>query len=115
MPVSRLNSVLLPELGLPTTAMLADGRRRTGIWSADNRVTDSLLTLLGRRYGEVLCLLATQGNRIAEHPEFQGIATYGSACKLYFGALDQTQNHQPLNVRVSRVNVINDVFPAALK
>ena len=76
MPVSRLNSVLLPALGLPTTAMRADGRRRTEIWSADIRVTDSLLTWLGWSNGEMLGLFPAQRDCVTKHADFQGVTAY---------------------------------------
>ena len=43
-PVSLLNSVLLPELGLPTTAMLAAGCRLTEMSDIGIRVSDGLVT-----------------------------------------------------------------------
>ena len=55
-----MNSVLFPELGLPTTAMLTDGCRRMEIWSAGIWVTEDLLTLACGAHGKLLCLRATQ-------------------------------------------------------
>ena len=74
MPVSRLKSVLLPELGLPTTAILADGRRRTETWSAGTRVTPCLATFPGGRDRETLSLLTAERDGVAEHAEFDGVA-----------------------------------------
>jgi hypothetical protein len=88
-----LKSVLLPEFGLPTTAMLADGFRRCDIWSAGTRVTDSLLTLSGWGNGEMPCLFAAQRNRVTEHPEFKRITTNGRTRQLYLNAFYQSEDH----------------------
>ena len=43
-PVSRLNNVLLPELGLPTTATLDLAWSLTAISLAETRISEGLVT-----------------------------------------------------------------------
>src|SRR5210317_623954 len=96
-PVRRLNRVLLPELGLPTTAMLASARRLTGIWLAGTRI--SLLLVTARRYrrhGELPGLLLAKRDTSTEQPEFHGITTERGARQFHDHPFHETERHQAL-------------------
>src|SRR5210317_1184628 len=104
-PVRRLNRVLLPELGLPTTAMLASARRLTGIWLAGTRI--SLVLVTARRYrghGELPGLLLAKRDTATEQPELHGIAAKRGARQLDDRALDETERHEALDLRVCGVH-----------
>ena len=82
-PVRRLNRVLLPELGAPTTAMLASERR-----------------LLAKR------------DTATEQPELQGIAAERGAGQLDDRSLDETERHQALDLRIRGVDRRDNAFLA---
>jgi hypothetical protein len=109
-PVSRLNSVLFPELGLPTTAMLASERLATVISLAGMRVSAGLVT---SRYGchlEETGVLLAQRNAVAKEAEFYRVTPDCRARVLDLGALDEPQHHEALNLRIGRVDCLDDTF-----
>jgi len=111
-PVSRLKTVLLPEFGLPTTAMLALGCRLTEMSDNGIRVSVALVTGLVRREAKATGLLLAERNTAAKKAKFHRITTECTSGKLDFGALDQAKNHQPLNLRVGRIDGCNNAFLA---
>lgn len=88
-PVSRLNKVLFPEFGVPTTAMLASRCPLIGIWLAGMRVSLSLVTGPDGRNREMSRLLPTQRYATTEQPEFKRVAAQCRTPELDFRAFDE--------------------------
>jgi hypothetical protein len=107
-PVSRLNSVLLPLFGFPTTAMLACGDLRTGICAAGILVSLELATRCDGRHGEMPSLFPAQRDAASEQPELQWITAKGGARKHDLGALNESQGHQSLYLGIARVDGLDD-------
>jgi len=63
----------------------------------------------------VLCLLATQGNRVAEQSKLDRITANRSTGKFHLGTLDQSQDHQSLYVRIGAGNIVYNVLVATLQ
>jgi len=111
-PVSRLKTVLLPELGLPTTAMLATGCRLTEMSDSGIRVSVALVTRLLRRDGKAACLLLAERDATTEQAEFHRVTAQRTAGQFDLGALDEPQHHQALDLRVADIDCSNDPFLA---
>ena len=94
--------------------MLAEGRRLTVIWSTETRLTLGLATVGKRGHGEVSGVLSAKGNRVAEEPELQRVATDGGTGELHFRPFDEPQHHEPLHHRIGRVDRLNYAFLAGL-
>ncbi len=84
--------------------MLAIGRRLAVIWSTETRLTLGLATVRERRHGEVPGLLFAKGNCAAKQPELDWIAADGGTRMLYLRAFDKTENHEPLDHRISGID-----------
>ena len=114
-PVSRLNSVLFPELGVPTTAMLASLRFATVMSLTGTRVSEGLVTSHYRCNFEKTGMLLSQRNAVAEEPEFNRVSTDCRTRMLDLGSFNETEDHEALNLWVRRVNSLDDAFLAAFK
>ena len=77
-PVSRLKSVLFPEFGRPTTAMLVAARRLTEISLAGTRISRCLVTGCDEDNLEAPRLLLAQRDAAAKEPEFERVAPQSS-------------------------------------
>ncbi len=53
---------------------------------------------------EVPCVFLAQGNTTSKQAKFHGIAADRGALVLDLGTFDQTQHHEPLDLRIHRVN-----------
>ena len=95
--------------------MLAVGCRLTEMSDMGMRVSEALDTRLEGRDGKAARLLLAQGNAAPEQPEFHRVATYGGTGELDFRALDKTQRHQALHLRISRVDRRDDAFLSAFQ
>ena len=114
-PVSRLNSVLFPELGVPTTAMLASLRFATVMSLTGTRVSEGLVPSHYRCNFEKTGMLLSQRNAVAEQPEFNRVATDCRTRMLDLCSLDEAENHETQNLGVRGVNSLDNTFLAAFQ
>lgn len=114
-PVSRLKTVLLPEFGLPTTAMLALGSRRTEMSDKGMRVSVALVNGLARRDGKAPGLLLAERNTATEQTELHRITAECAACEFDFGTFHKAKHHQALDQRVRRIDCCDDPFLATFQ
>jgi hypothetical protein len=60
-------------------------------------------------------LLFAKGNGTAKQPEFDWIATDGGTRVLYLRAFDKTENHEPLDHRISGIDRLDDALLSTLQ
>ena len=79
------------------------------------RVSAALVNGLWRREAEASGLLLAQRDTAAKQAEFHRITANCTAGQRDFSALDQAEHHQPLNLRIGRINGRDNAFLASFQ